>query len=30
MERIIYHCDCNSFYCSVELLSHPEIGRAHV
>ena len=25
MERIIYHCDCNSFYCSVELLSHPEL-----
>ncbi len=27
MERIIYHCDCNSFYCSVELLSHPELRR---
>ena len=25
MDRIIYHCDCNSFYCSVELLSHPEL-----
>ncbi len=25
MERVIYHCDCNSFYCSVELLSHPEL-----
>ena len=25
MDRIIYHCDCNSFYCSVELLSRPEL-----
>ncbi len=25
VDRIIYHCDCNSFYCSVELLSHPEL-----
>ena len=25
MDRIVYHCDCNSFYCSVELLSHPEL-----
>ena len=25
MDRIIYHCDCNSFYASVELLSHPEL-----
>ncbi len=25
MERVIYHCDCNSFYCSVELLSRPEL-----
>ena len=25
MDRVIYHCDCNSFYCSVELLSHPEL-----
>ena len=24
-DRIIYHCDCNSFYCSVELLSRPEL-----
>lgn len=27
MERIIYHCDCNSFFCSVELLSHPELRK---
>lgn len=25
MNRVIYHCDCNSFYCSVELLSRPEL-----
>jgi len=25
MDRIVYHCDCNRFYCSVELLSHPEL-----
>ena len=25
MDRIIFHCDCNSFYASVELLSHPEL-----
>lgn len=25
MERIIFHCDCNSFYASVELLNHPEL-----
>lgn len=25
MERVIYHCDCNGFYASVELLSHPEL-----
>ena len=24
-ERVIFHCDCNSFYASVELLSHPEL-----
>lgn len=24
-ERIIFHCDCNSFFASVELLSHPEL-----
>ncbi len=27
MDRVIYHCDCNSFYCSVELLSRPELRR---
>ncbi|WP_409969004.1 DNA polymerase IV [Bengtsoniella intestinalis] len=25
MERIILHCDLNSFYASVELLSHPDL-----
>ena len=25
MERIIFHCDLNSFYASVELLDHPEL-----
>jgi len=25
VDRVIYHCDCNSFYCSVELLSRPEL-----
>lgn len=25
MERVIFHCDCNSFFASVELLSHPEL-----
>lgn len=25
MDRIILHCDCNSFYASVELLNHPEL-----
>ena len=25
MDRVIYHCDCNSFYCSVELLSRAEL-----
>jgi DNA polymerase-4 len=24
-DRCILHCDCNSFYASVELLSHPEL-----
>lgn len=23
--RVILHCDCNNFYASVELLSHPEL-----
>ena len=30
MERIILHCDCNSFYASVELLSHPELQQKPV
>lgn len=25
MDRVIFHCDCNSFYASVELLSRPEL-----
>lgn len=25
MDRVIFHCDCNCFYASVELLSHPEL-----
>ena len=25
MDRVIFHCDCNGFYASVELLSHPEL-----
>lgn len=25
MERIIFHCDLNGFYASVELLSHPDL-----
>jgi DNA polymerase-4 len=25
MDRVILHCDCNSFYASVELLDHPEL-----
>lgn len=24
-ERVIFHCDCNSFYASVELLKYPEL-----
>ena len=24
-QRVIFHCDCNGFYASVELLSHPEL-----
>ena len=27
MERIILHCDLNSFYASVELLSHPDLKQ---
>lgn len=30
MDRVILHCDMNSFYASVELLSHPELGDAPV
>lgn len=25
MERVIFHCDCNSFFASVELLQYPEL-----
>ena len=30
MDRVIFHCDCNSFYASVELLSHPELRHQPV
>ena len=30
MERVILHCDLNSFYASVELLDHPELKDAPV
>ena len=30
MDRIIFHCDLNSFYASVELLSHPELRTVPV
>lgn len=30
MNRIILHCDCNGFYASVELLSHPELRHLPV
>ena len=30
MERAILHCDLNSFYASVELLSHPELRSSPV
>ncbi|MBR7147112.1 MAG: DNA polymerase IV [Oscillospiraceae bacterium] len=30
MDRVILHCDLNSFYASVELLSHPELREKAV
>lgn len=30
MDRIIFHCDLNSFYASVELLEHPELRHLPV
>ena len=30
MERVIFHCDCNSFYASVELIEHPELRHRPV
>ena len=30
MDRVIFHCDCNCFYASVELLSHPELKQKPV
>jgi len=30
MDRVVFHCDCNSFYASVELLSHPELKSVPV
>lgn len=30
MERVILHCDCNCFFASVELLSHPELRQQPV
>ena len=30
MERVIFHCDLNSFYASVELLTHPELRHLPV
>ena len=29
-ERVILHCDLNSFFASVELLSHPELQNLPV
>ena len=30
MDRVIFHCDCNSFYASVELLSRPDLREKPV
>jgi len=30
LERVIFHCDLNSFYASVELLEHPELRHLPV
>lgn len=30
MDRVILHCDMNSFFCSVELLEHPELAEVPV
>ena len=30
MDRIIFHCDCNCFYASVELLEHPDLRHLPV
>ncbi|MBO5917332.1 MAG: DNA polymerase IV, partial [Oscillospiraceae bacterium] len=30
MERVIFHCDLNSFFASVELLDHPELRHLPV
>lgn len=30
MDRVVLHCDLNSFYASVELLSHPELRKLPV
>ena len=30
IERIIFHCDCNCFYASVELLDHPHLRHLPV
>ena len=30
MDRVIFHCDLNCFYASVELLSHPELRTDRV
>ena len=30
MDRVIFHCDLNAFYASVELLSYPELREKPV